>query len=137
MAFWLLKSEPSEWAWEDQIKHVSTTWDGIKNPQALQNLKCMKNNDKCFFYHTGAERAVVGIVKVIRTFYLDSRDKKNKIGCVDVKTEKSFPKPVTLSSMKQEAILQDSALIRQGRLSVVPVPQKMWRHICRMGGIRS
>lgn len=137
MAFWLLKSEPSEWSWEDQVKHISTSWSGIRNPQALKNLKTMKKNEKCFFYHTGAERAVVGIVKVIKTFYFDSRYKNEKTGCVDVEAEKSFHKPVTLSSMKQEKILQNFALIRQGRLSVVPVPKRMWQYICHMGSTRS
>jgi len=136
MAFWLLKSEPSDWSWADQVKAGITRWSGVKNSQALNNLKAMKKGERCFFYHTGEERAVVGTVRVVKAFYPDPADHGGRLGLIDVKAGEPMKTPMTLAAMKSEEALQGFALLRQGRLSVVPVPEPMWRHLCRMGGIK-
>lgn len=135
MAYWLLKSEPSDWSWADQAKAGAAAWSGVKNPQALKNLKAMTKGDLCFFYHTGNQRAIVGTVSVARAFYPDPRDKTGRFGMVDVKAERPLKAPVTLDTIKNEAAFKDFALVRQGRLSVVPVDAKRWISLCRMGGI--
>ena len=135
MAFWLLKSEPSEWSWADQVKAGVSPWSGVRNPQALNNLRAMKKGERCFFYHTGNARAVAGTVTVAKEFYSEPADPTGKLGMIDAGAGVAMKTPVTLKAMKDEQALRGFALLRQGRLSVVPVPQPMWRHICRMGGI--
>jgi predicted RNA-binding protein with PUA-like domain len=136
MAHWLLKTEPSDWSWADQVKAGRAAWSGVRNPQALNNLKAMEKDEACFFYHTGNERAIVGIVRVAKPFYPDHSDATGKAGCIDVKAGGALKTPVTLAALKQDPALKGFALLRQGRHSVVPVPDPMWRHICRLGGIK-
>lgn len=137
MAHWLLKSEPSTWSWDDQTARgeKGTHWDGVRNHQAAGNLKTMKMGDRALFYHSGEERAVVGIVQVTKPYYPDPSDETGRFGMVDVKAVKPFPKPVTLAAIKAEPKLKAMALIRQGRLSVVPVADEEFAQICRMGGL--
>jgi predicted RNA-binding protein with PUA-like domain len=137
MAYWLVKSEPETWSWDEQVKkgEKGTAWDGVRNFQAAANLKAMKVGDQAFFYHSGEERAVVGIVKVTRTAYPDPSDETGRFVMVDVKAHKPLPKPVTLAAIKAEPRLKDIKLVRQGRLSVSPLAPEEFALICRMGGL--
>jgi predicted RNA-binding protein with PUA-like domain len=135
MAYWLIKSEPSTWSWDDQVKKQTTHWDGVRNFQAANNLKAMKIGDLCFFYHSVKERAIVGIVEVIKTYYPDPSDSSGRFGMVDVKAVKSLPQPVSLDQIKHHPKLQHLALVRQSRLSVMPIDSDSWNLINHMGGI--
>ncbi len=135
MAYWLIKTEPSAWSWEDQVKagEKGTYWDGVRNYQASNNMKAMKIGDQCFFYHSVKEKQIVGIVDVIKEYYPDHTDAKGRFGMVDVRAVKPFQKPVTLADIKGEPKLAELALIRQSRLSVVPIDIASWELICKMG----
>jgi len=133
MAFWLVKSEPGSWSWDDQVRTGTTNWDGVRNPQAANFMKAMRKGDRAFFYHSGEERRVVGVVEVVREFYPDPKDKSGRFGMVDVKTVGPMPQPVTLSEIKAEPRLKDLLLVRQSRLSVMPVDEAAWKLIARMG----
>ena len=135
MKYWLLKSEPSTWSWADQKKEKKTMWDGVRNYQARNNLKAMKINDECFFYHSVSEKQIIGIVKVVKEHYLDPTDKAKKFVAVDVQFYKSFLKPVTLDQIKKDKSLMDLPLIKQSRLSVMPIEKNSWKKICKMGGL--
>ena len=135
MNYWLLKSEPNNWSWTDQVKVKKTMWDGVRNFQARNNMMMMMKKDQCFFYHSVVEKKIIGIVTVVREHYPDPTDKTNKFVVVDVKTEKKFIKAVTLLEIKQEKKLIDIALIKQSRLSVMPIDIKSWKIICKMGGL--
>ena len=135
MKFWLLKSEPSVWSWSDQKKVKTTMWDGVRNYQARNNLKAMKNNDKCFFYHSVNEKKIVGIVSVVKEYYPDPTDKSKQFVAVDVNADKSLPRPVSLEQIKKEIKLSHIALIKQSRLSVMPVDSKSYKLLCKMGGL--
>lgn len=137
MAYWLFKSEPGTWSWEDQVKagKKGEHWDGVRNYQADNNMKAMRKGDLGFFYHSVNEKRIVGIVKVIREHYPDHTDPKGRFGMVDVQAVKPVPNPVTLADIKAEPRLQDLALVRQSRLSVTPVDPESWALICRMGGL--
>ncbi len=135
MNYWLLKSEPSTWSWTDQIKAKRTMWEGVRNYQARNNLMKMKKNDKCFFYHSVNEKKIIGIVKVEKEYYLDPTDKTKKFVAVDVKVDKVFIKPVSLYQIKNDKRLFNIALVRQSRLSVMPIDKKSWILICKMGGV--
>lgn len=132
--YWLLKTEPGEWSWEDQAANGGITkWDGVKNKQAQKHLKSMKVNDLCFFYHSGTKaRRVVGVVSVVREWY--SEDDDNGDGSVDVKAIGEMRKPVDLKEMKGDGGLKGFTLFRQPRLSVVPVPKDSWKRIYELGG---
>ncbi len=132
MNYWLIKSEPNVWSWDDQKKVKSTMWDGVRNYQARNNLRSMKKNDQCFFYHSVKEKSIVGIVSVVKEFYPDPTDKSNIFSVVDVKAEKEFKKPVNLEMIKKEKRLSHLALIKQSRLSVMPVDKASWNLICKM-----
>ena len=132
MNYWLLKSEPNVWSWTNQKKVKSTMWDGVRNYQARNNLRSMKKNDQCFFYHSVKEKSIVGIVSVVKEFYPDPTDKSNIFSVVDVKAEKEFKKPVNLEMIKKEKRLSHLALIKQSRLSVMPVDKASWNLICKM-----
>ena len=129
MKYWLLKSEPSEWSWDDQVKEGASMWDGVRNYQARNNLMKMKKGDMCFFYHSVKEKSIVGIVEVVREFYPDPTDKTGKFVVVDVKAKKKLANPVTLEQIKKEKKLKDIALIKQSRLSVMPVNKIEWNKI--------
>ena len=136
MNFWLLKSEPSTWSWSDQKKVKTTIWDGVRNYQARNNLMAMKKNDKCFFYHSVSEKKIVGIVSVFKEYYIDPTDKSKKFVAVDVRAIKSLPTPVTLEQIKKEKKLSHIPLIKQGRLSVMPIDSLSYKLLCKMGGIK-
>ena len=137
MNYWLVKSEPGTWSWQDQLDagDDGTFWNGVRNYQASNNLKEMKIGDQCFFYHSVTEKQIVGIVEVIKEYYPDPSDAKGRFGMVDVKAVKSLPNPVTLADIKAEPRLENLALVRQSRLSVVPVDDASWKLICKMGGL--
>lgn len=137
MAYWLLKTEPGAWSWADQVKAKTTDWTGVRNPQATSNLRAMRVGDRAFFYHTGEERQIVGVVEVTREFYPDPDDTTGKFGMVDVTLVGPVPKPVTLAQVKAEPKLADFLLVRQGRLSVVPVTPAQWKLIGGMAGLPS
>ena len=136
MNFWLLKSEPSTWSWANQKKVKTTMWDGVRNYQARNNLMAMKRNDKCFFYHSVSEKKIVGIVSVVKEYYLDPTDKSKKFVAVDVHAIKTFPTPVTLEQIKKEKKLSHIPLIKQSRLSVMPIDSQSYKLLCKMGGIK-
>ncbi len=133
MAYWLMKSEPGAWSWEDQVKAGTAEWDGVRNHQAANNMKAMKLGDRAFFYHSVNEKQIVGIVEVVKLYYPDPSDASGRFGMVDVKAVKPFVEPVTLAQIKSEPKLQELALVRQSRLSVLPVDKAEWALICKMG----
>ena len=135
MKYWLLKSEPNTWSWDDQIKEKIAMWDGVRNYQARNNLMSMRVNDLCFFYHSVNEKKIVGIVSVSKEHYIDPTDKTKKFVAVDVKTKKSLKNPITLKQIKKEKKLSHLALVKQGRLSVMPIDKISWRLICKLGSI--
>ena len=136
MAYLLLKSEPGSWSWDDQVKAGATEWDGVRNYQASNNMKAMELGDLCFFYHSVKEKLVVGIVEVVGLYYPDPSDASGRFGMVDVKAVKPMERPVSLSEIKAEPRLSELALVKQSRLSVVPVNQAEWQLICEMGETR-
>jgi len=138
MAYWLLKSEPESWSYEDQKKKGAKgdAWTGVRNFTARRHLKEMKKGDRAFFYHTGDEKAVVGIVEVLREAYPDPTAKGEPWVVVDVKTVEALTKPVTLAAIKDEAKLKDMALVKYSRLSVQPVTDAEWKLVCKMGGLK-
>lgn len=135
MAYWLMKSEPGSWSWDDQVKKGVEHWDGVRNHQASNNMKAMKLGDRAFFYHSGEERQIVGVVEIVREYYPDHTDPSGRFGMVDVKAVKPVATPVTLAAIKAEPALADLALVRQSRLSVVPVSPEHWKTLCGMAGI--
>ena len=135
MKYWLIKSEPNTWSWDDQIKENIAMWDGVRNYQARNNLMSMKVNDLCFFYHSVNEKKIVGIVSVTKEHYADPTDKTKKFVAVDVKTKKTLKNPITLKQIKKEKKLSHLALVKQGRLSVMPIDKISWDLICKLGGI--
>ncbi|KRO74805.1 MAG: ubiquinol-cytochrome C reductase, partial [Pelagibacteraceae bacterium BACL5 MAG-120813-bin20] len=134
MQYWLLKSEPDVWSIDQQKKAgvKGATWDGVRNYQAAKNLKSMKQGDLCFFYHSNIGKEIVGIVEVIKEAYLDKTDKSQRFVAVTVRFKKKLDKPVTLESIKNNKKLSHLSLIRQSRLSVMPIDPKSWKIICKM-----
>ena len=132
MKYWLLKSEPDAWSWDNQVKEGASMWDGVRNYQARNNLKEMKKNDLCFFYHSVTERSIVGIVKVVKEYYPDPTDKTGRFVVVDVKATKKLKNPVSLDKIKENSNLQDIALVKQSRLSVMPLTKKEWDEVINM-----
>jgi predicted RNA-binding protein with PUA-like domain len=135
MARWLLKSEPSAYSWDRLVADGRTHWDGVKNPQALNNLRAMRAGDRVFFYHSNEGKDIVGIAEVVRTFYSDPNDKSGKLGMVDIAPVAAVEKRVPLTAMKANPELAGLSLIRQSRLSVCPVGDREWQVICAMAGI--
>ena len=135
MKYWLLKSESNTWSWDDRIKEKIAMWDGVRNYQARNNLMSMRVNDLCFFYHSVNEKKIVGIVSVSKEHYIDPTDKTKKFVAVDVKTKKSLKNPITLKQIKKEKKLSHLALVKQSRLSVMPIDKISWKLICKLGGI--
>ena len=132
MKYWLLKSEPDAWAWDHQVKEGASMWDGVRNYQARNNLKEMKINDLCFFYHSVKERSIIGIVKVVKEYYPDPTDKTERFVVVDVKATKKLKNPVSLDQIKENYKLKDIALVKQSRLSVMPLKKTEWDIIIKM-----
>lgn len=135
MNYWLFKSEPGAWSWDDQVEAGTAEWDGVRNHQANNNMKAMRNGDRGFFYHSVNEKRIVGIVEVVREHYPDPTDESGRFGMVDVKAVMPVATPVTLADIKAEPALSNLALVRQSRLSVVPVAEDEWALICRMAGV--
>ena len=133
MAYWLMKSEPGAWSWEDQVRDGTAEWDGVRNYQASNNMKAMRIGDRAFFYHSVNEKRIVGIVEVAKEYYPDPTDASGRFGMVDVKALMPMNKPVSLADIKGEPKLQDLSLIRQSRLSVMLIDDEGWALICRMG----
>lgn len=135
MAYWLFKSEPSSYSWDDMVKDKRTHWDGVRNYQANNNMAAMKVGDRGFFYHSVKERDIVGVVEVVRQHYPDPSDKSGRFGMVDVKAVMAVKSTVNLAEIKAEPRLEKLALVRQSRLSVVPVSRSEWKIMCAMAGI--
>ena len=133
MKYWLIKSEPDVWSLTQQEKAgvKGAIWDGVRNYQARNNLMKMKKGDQCFFYHSVSEKSIVGIVEVVKEHYPDPTDKKNKFVVVDVKAKKELKKPVSLDEIKKNKKLKNIALIRQSRLSVMPINKIEWKEIIK------
>ena len=139
MAYWLLKTEPEEFSWEDQVKRGAKgeLWSGVRNFTARRHLKEMKKGDQAFFYHTGDEKQVVGIVEIIREHHPDPTAEAGEPWVVvDTRATKPMPKPVTLAAIKADGQFKDMALVKYGRLSVQPVTPEHWKAICKMGGLK-
>ena len=137
MKYWLMKSEPNVWSIEQQ-KKVGTkgvTWDGVRNYQAANNLKKMKKGDLCFFYHSNIGKEIVGIVEVIRTAFIDPSDKQKKFVAVQVKYKRALKKSISLENIKKNKDLQHLLLIKQSRLSVMPIDSKSWKILNKTGSI--
>ncbi len=138
MGFWLVKSEPDAFGWPEQVAHGVEPWTGVRNHAAKLNLKAMRRGDRAFFYHSQTGKEIVGIVEVVREAYPDPTvtpdDKKGDWVSVDMRTVGPMPTPVTLAQIKADPALDGFLLIRQSRLSVVPVSDAHWSHICRLGG---
>ena len=135
MAYWLLKSEPTKYSWDQMVADRRTHWDGVRNAQATINLKAMREGDRAFFYHSNEGKDIVGIVEIVRTFYPDPGDPSGKFGMVDVAPVMPVKRPVTLAEMRAVPELAGFSLIRQSRLSVCPVKEAEWSLICRMAGV--
>jgi predicted RNA-binding protein with PUA-like domain len=136
MRHWLLKSEPSAYSWEQLVKDGRTGWNGVRNYQAANNLKAMKAGDRAFFYHSNDGLDIVGIIEIVKEAYPDPSDKTGRFVMVDVKPVEPVKNPVTLAQIKAEKKLADFALVRQSRLSVVPVTDEEWRLVCKMAGVK-
>ena len=132
MKYWLLKSEPNTWSWEDQVNEGATMWDGVRNYQARNNLKKMKKGDQAFFYHSVSEKSVVGIVKVVKEYYNDPTDETKRFVVVDVKAIKKLKKSVSLNEIKLNKKLKNIALVKQSRLSVMPITNIEWNEIINL-----
>ncbi|MDR3439556.1 EVE domain-containing protein [Telmatospirillum sp.] len=135
MAHWLVKSEPGHWSWNDQVTNGTTFWDGVRNYQAANNLKAMAIGDQAFFYHSVNEKRIVGIVEVVRTYYPDPSDPSGRFGMVDLKAVTALPVPVSLDQIKTDPRLNHLALVRQSRLSVMPIDDAAWSLIAALGGL--
>jgi predicted RNA-binding protein with PUA-like domain len=138
MAHWLFKSEPDAWSWDQQKAKGAKgePWSGVRNFTAANNMKAMKKGDRGFFYHSGEERSIVGIVEVIGEYRPDPTDEKGRFGLVDVKAVRDVPRPVTLAEIKTNPKLKDMTLVKFSRLSVQPVTDAEWKLISAMGGIK-
>ena len=137
MQYWLLKSEPDVWSIEQQIKAgiKGAAWDGVRNYQAANNLRKMKNGDLCFFYHSNIGKEIVGIVKVIKSAFIDKTDKKKRFVAVQVRFVSKFKRAISLEKIKKNTKISHLPLIKQSRLSVMPIDYKSWIIICNMGKI--
>jgi predicted RNA-binding protein with PUA-like domain len=138
MAYWLFKTEADTFSWDMQKQRGAKgePWSGVRNFQAAANMKKMKKGDRGFFYHTGDEKRIVGIVEVVGEYRKDPTDETGRFGLVDVKAVADVPKPVTLAAVKADPKLKDMVLARRARLSVQPVTDEEWRYICKLGGVK-
>ena len=136
MAYWLLKTEPDkDWSWDDQVKKGTEPWDAIRNYQARNNMQAMKKGDGAFFYHSGKDKCVMGIVTIVRLAYPDPADETGKFVLVDVKTGRAFASPVTLFQIRAEPSLTEMVPVKNSRPSVQPVTAAEWKRVCAMGGV--
>ena len=137
MQYWLMKSEPDVWSIDQQKKAgvKGAPWDGVRNYQAAKNLKSMKKGDLCFFYHSNIGKEIVGTVKVIKKAFIDKTDKKKRFVAVQVRFDEEFNTPISLEKIKKNKDISHLPLIKQSRLSVMPIDYKSWKIICKMGNI--
>jgi predicted RNA-binding protein with PUA-like domain len=137
MAYWLVKSEPDAWSWDEQVKvgAKGTAWTGVRNFTAKANLEKMKKGERAFFYHSNEGKEIVGIVEVAKENYPDPTDKTGKFVVVDFKAVEPLKTPVTLAQVKADKKLAEMALVKLSRLSVQPVTTEEWKHICKLGGV--
>ncbi len=136
MAYWLFKTEPGTFSWDDQVRagQKGEEWNGVRNALAQKHMRTMKLGDLGFFYHSVDEKQIVGVVKVVSEIHPDSTDSTGRWNCVDVAAVRPFPEPVTLARIKDEPRLADMVLVKNSRLSVQPVTEDEWTLVCRMGG---
>ncbi len=132
MNYWLIKSEPETWSWDDQVRAKVDMWDGVRNYQARNNLMKMKKGDLCFFYHSVKEKKIVGIVEVVKEHYPDPTDKTGKFVVVEVKAKQKIKNPISLEQIKLDKKLNHLALIKQSRLSVMPIDKVAWTRIIKL-----
>lgn len=139
MNYWLVKSEPETWSWAQQVARgeAGEPWDGVRNFQANRHLKAMRRGDRAFFYHSGEERRIVGVVEVISEWRPDPKDASGKFGMVQVKAIAPLKTPVTLAQIKADPRFKDLALVKLSRLSVQPVDPASWAAICELGGVEA
>jgi predicted RNA-binding protein with PUA-like domain len=134
MAHWLVKSEPEAWSWQQHVAVGTEPWDGVRNHQAANNLKAMRIGDLAFFYHSGGERRIMGVLEVTREYHPDPSDPSGRFGMVDFRAVGSLATPVPLADIKADERLAHIALVRQSRLSVMPIDDDAWHLLCAMGG---
>ena len=137
MNFWLLKTEPEDWSWQQQVESGSKgmEWNGVRNFQAAKNLRSMKIGDKCFFYHTGSVKSIIGIVQILKEAFLDKTDRTQKFVSVIVRALYPLKREVSLREIKKHKDFRDFSLVKQSRLSVMKVNLKYWKKICKMGKV--
>ena len=137
MSYWILKTEPSTYSFDDLVKQKTAVWDGVKNPLALKHLRTMQPGDEVLIYHTGDEKAAVGLARVTKAAYPDPKKQDPKLVVVDLKAGTKLASPVTLATIKADPVFKDLALVRMGRLSVVPATTAHWQRLLRLGGMPS
>lgn len=137
MRHWLLKSEPDEFGWSQQVEHGTEPWTGVRSHAAKRNLMAMRNGDLAFFYHSGLKREIVGVVEVVREAYPDPTTREGEWVAVDVRTVAPLPRPVPLSAVKADPVFAEFDLVRQSRLSVLEVSATHWRRLIAMGGLKA
>jgi predicted RNA-binding protein with PUA-like domain len=137
VAYWLVKSEPSVWSWDQQVAKGAEgeAWTGVRNHSAKLHMVAMRRGDRAFYYHSNEGKEIVGIAEIIREAYPDPTDASGKFVCVDIKAEKPLKTPVTLAAIKAEPRLAEMALLKYSRLSVQPVTAEEWKLVCKMGGL--
>jgi len=137
MSYWILKTEPSTYSFADLVKQKAAVWDGVKNPLALKHLRTMQPGDEVLIYHTGDEKAAVGLARVTKAAYPDPKKNDPRLVVVDLKAGAKLASPVTLATIKADPVFKDLALVRMGRLSVVPATTAQWQRLLRLGGMPS
>jgi predicted RNA-binding protein with PUA-like domain len=136
MQYWLMKSEPSAYSWQQLNKDGKTGWTGVRNFQASANMKAMKKGDRAFFYHSNEGLEIVGIMEITKEYHPDPTDKTAKFGMVEVKPVQAVPTPVSMKEIKATPALKDMVLVKNSRLSVQPVTAAEWKQVCKMGGVK-
>jgi predicted RNA-binding protein with PUA-like domain len=136
MQYWLMKSEPSAYSWQQLVKDCKTGWTGVRNFQASANMKKMQKGDRVFFYHSNEGLEIVGIMEVAKEYHPDPTDKTGKFGMVEVKPVAPVPTPVSMKEIKATPSLKDMVLVKNSRLSVQPVTAAEWKQVCKIGGVK-
>jgi predicted RNA-binding protein with PUA-like domain len=137
MNYWLVKSEPGAWSWDDHVKAGIAEWDGVRSHQACNNMKAMKKGDRAFFYHSVTEKKIMGVLEVAREYYPDPTDQTERFGMVDFKAMTATENQITLGEIKADGRFDELALIRQSRLSVMPIDGASWKSLCALCGIKA
>ncbi|MBY0563654.1 MAG: EVE domain-containing protein [Hyphomonadaceae bacterium] len=136
MAYWLVKSEPGTWSWDQHVKKGADAWTGVRNHQAKAHLKAMKKGDRAFFYHSGEGKEIIGVSEIVREAYADPTDASGAFVCVDLKAVEPLKAPVALAAIKADKALANMVLVKNSRLSVQPVTSDEWKHIRKLGGLK-